>query len=145
MYYYLMYVSYATEPMDRSALTKLLETCRENNKKLDVTGMLFYIDGKFLQVLEDKKDAVNEIFGRIRMDTRHRKVSVMIEGNIKKRNFDAWYMSFRSFSARQFEKLSGFKNLETFFEKNPVTDESHVTRVFMRLFFNKYYKPLSVS
>lgn len=145
MYYYLMYVSYATRPFSQNELKDLLETSRRNNQVRDVTGMLLYIDGKFLQVLEGPKEAVHQIFNVIKLDTRHKRVNVIIEGKLKKRNFDAWYMSFKSFTARQFEKISGYRNIESFFENNPVSDDSHVAHVFLRLFFNKNYKPMSLS
>ncbi len=107
--------------------------------------MLLYIDGKFLQVLEGRKEDVNEIFGKISQDPRHKKVSVIIEGYLEKRNFDAWHMSFKSFTATQFRKISGFKNLEAFFQNNKITNESHVTMVFLKLFYNKNYKPISLT
>jgi hypothetical protein len=35
-----------------------LEQSRENNLRLDVTGMLLYKGGNFMQMLEGEKDAV---------------------------------------------------------------------------------------
>ena len=145
VFYYLMYVSYANEPFTQSKLKELLNTCRINNKKRDVTGMLLYIDGKFLQVLEGRKEDVNFIFENIVKDPRHKKVNVIIEGRLSKRNFEAWHMSFKSFTARQFRKISGFKNLESFFQNNRITNESHVSLVFLKLFYNKNYKPISLT
>ncbi len=145
MFYYLVYASYATHPLSQRGLEELLATSRDNNKAHDVTGMLLYIDGKFLQVLEGPKDSVRKIFGAIRKDVRHKKISVIIEGHIKKRNFDAWHMSFKSFTASRFEKLSGFRDIEAFFLNNPVSRDSHVAHVFLQLFFNKHYKPFALS
>lgn len=142
MYYYLMYVSYAVEPFTDKKLTDLLKVSLSNNVKSDVTGMLLYIDGKFIQVLEGGKEAVNGLFEKIRQDPRHKKVNVIIEGKSEKRNFRDWHMSFKSFTTKEFRKASGYHDLETFFAENPVTDESHVTYIFLKLFYNKYYKSL---
>jgi hypothetical protein len=140
-----MYVSYAVEPMTDEKLTHLLDVSRKNNLQRDITGMLLYIDGKFIQVLEGDKDEVNALFDIIRTDKRHKKLSVLIEGNSEKRNFPDWHMSFKSLTSKEFKKISGYHELEAFFANNPVTDESHVTYIFLRLFYNKYHKSIAIS
>jgi hypothetical protein len=145
MHYYLMYVSYALEPFSDEMLESLLTVSRKNNDKYGITGMLLYIDGKFIQVLEGNKEDVNALFDNIRIDKRHKKVNVIIEGTSEKRNFPDWHMSFKSFTSKQFKKISGYHDLEQFFLDHPVTDESHVTYIFLRLFYNKYHKSTAIS
>lgn len=53
--YHLIYTSYAIEPFDEAKLIELLKKARENNRLLDITGMLLYVNGKFMQVLEGKR------------------------------------------------------------------------------------------
>lgn len=145
MHHYLMYVSYAVQPMSDTELTDLLQKCRENNLKKNITGMLLYIDGKFIQVLEGKKNDISELFNTILSDKRHRKVSKIIEGRCVKRNFKDWTMGFRRISSRDTSEASGFNQIEDYFRNLEITESSHVTLVFLRLFYNKYYDAMALA
>ena len=46
----LVYVSLATEDMSDETLKKILNKARTKNEGLDITGMLLYRDGFFMQV-----------------------------------------------------------------------------------------------
>lgn len=143
MYHYLMYVSYANQPFTDASLTDLLKASHSNNRELDVTGMLLFIDGKFIQVLEGEKQVVRDLFEIIRQDPRHKKVNVIIEGRTEKRNFAEWHMGFKSLSGPDFKRIIGYKDIESYFKDVAVNEESHVTHIFLKLFYNKYYKDLT--
>ncbi|MCA6073556.1 BLUF domain-containing protein [Fulvivirga sp. 1062] len=139
-----MYVSYAVTPLTDAELELLLDTCRKNNELLGVTGMLMYIDGKFIQVLEGERDVINGLYDRIVTDKRHKKISKIIEGKSSKRNFPDWNMGFKSMSGRDFESLAGFNNIEDYFLAHEVDEDSHVTLIFLKLFYNKYFKTMDL-
>ncbi len=145
MYHYLMYVSYASKPLTDSELKKLLEKCRENNMKRNITGMLMYIDGKFIQVLEGAKEDINEMYETILKDSRHKKISKIIEGRCLQRNFEKWTMGFKSFTDSKGPTKEGFSQIENYFRNLEIDDSSHVTLVFLRLFYNKYYKKFELA
>jgi hypothetical protein len=134
-----MYVSYAVKPLTDKELQELLQTCRSNNEKLGITGMMLYIDGKFIQVLEGDKEKINDLFDYIITDPRHKKVSKLIEGHTLKRNFPEWSMGFKSMSGKDFDNISGFNNIEDYFKSHEVDENSHVTLIFLKLFYNKYF------
>ena len=48
----IIYISSAAKKMDDDDLLDILKTSRENNKKNDISGMLLYDNGSFIQVLE---------------------------------------------------------------------------------------------
>ena len=54
-----VYASVATEAMPKSKLYKLLSQARVNNKLNNITGLLIYVDGVFLQVLEGPAEVVS--------------------------------------------------------------------------------------
>jgi len=91
----LIYVSSATLPLSSSALDALLEVCRRNNQNDDITGMLLYRDGDFLQILEGKENTVKETYRRITADSRHRGIILLDESPISQREFSEWSMGFR--------------------------------------------------
>jgi hypothetical protein len=114
MYFYLVYASEASHKTSKKELLELLAESREANKKTDITGMLLFKDGHYLQVLEGEKDAVRELFARISRDPRHAKLRILAEGVRDRRSFVDWSMGFRDLSdpeARQIPGYSEFMNM----------------------------------
>jgi hypothetical protein len=104
----LIYVSSSGHPMDDEALLELLETSRESNRKRDITGLLLYKDGNWLQVLEGPAEQVHDVFSRIRRDPRHHDVTVVSEDRIDARLFSDWAMGFRKLSDPDLLRHEGY-------------------------------------
>lgn len=90
----IIYVSHSFEEMNRNELMQILEKSRKNNKALDVTGMLLYKGGNFLQVLEGPDQAVAEIYAKITKDPRHKDVAIISKTYVQAREFPEWEMAF---------------------------------------------------
>jgi hypothetical protein len=123
--------------MQEEDLLDILKSSRVFNKKQNISGMLVYLREKFIQVLEGEYATVNALYRHIKEDSRHRKVTMVLEGNSEQRIFKDWSMGFKSISDQQFEELSGFKDPEEFFKKQPVTDQSPAVMIFLSLFYKK--------
>jgi hypothetical protein len=95
----LVYVSSATRLLSDAELTDLLRTTRRNNPVHDITGMLLYRSGNFLQVLEGPPDSVEATFARIRRDPRHHNLIVLSREPHARRAFPRWAMGFRHLKA----------------------------------------------
>ena len=106
--FHLVYVSSAVNPFSKEDLLDLLTIARANNSQLDITGMLLYKDGDFMQVLEGEETAVRALFEKIERDPRHRGTIVLLEENIPKRVFEDWSMGFRDLSDPELQNLPGF-------------------------------------
>lgn len=137
--FHLVYTSYSTAPFSEEELIQLLNQSRVSNKKLDITGMLVYLDNKFIQVLEGERAAVVKLYEKIAGDPRHKKVALLLEGNTRERIFKDWSMGFKKITNNEFEELTGFKDPENFFEEQSVTDDSPAVMVFLQLFYKKNY------
>lgn len=90
----LIYRSRATGPFDRAEIGRILATARRVNAENDVTGLLLYSDESFLQVLEGGEAAVRATFARIRVDPRHRDVTLLADGPAERRQHPDWTMGF---------------------------------------------------
>jgi hypothetical protein len=91
-----VYVSTATPgtaPVDPAAI---LATSRRNNRRDDITGLLYSDGSRFLQVLEGPAEKVEAAFARIRQDKRHRAVVILSSREIVAREFGAWDMAHRT-------------------------------------------------
>lgn len=105
----LIYASAASVPFDTEDLKDLLEKARRRNQSVDVTGLLLYDQGSFLQVLEGPAQAVEEIHQRISQDPRHKEMLLLYKGDIEERSFESWCMGFVDpETARQ--KIAGFSD-----------------------------------
>ena len=96
--FFLIYASSAVKPFSQSELFELLETCRENNTKLGITGMLLYKDGNFMQLLEGEETPVRRLYDKISHDSRHRGEITLLHGFQTDRQFPVWSMGFRDLS-----------------------------------------------
>ena len=96
MAYRLIYSSAATWEMGRGDLEQMLEESRLRNAKRDITGVLVFVDGVFLQVLEGARDDVEDLMVSIRRDPRHRDIKVFHEEEVDRRTFPTWRMAYLS-------------------------------------------------
>lgn len=90
----LVYFSEAADDLSYTDIKEILEVSRTHNAKAEITGLLIYKDGHFLQLLEGTEDKVRVTLERIRHDDRNYKVKVLIEGPTKQRLFPTWSMAF---------------------------------------------------
>jgi hypothetical protein len=106
--YFLIYVSIASGELAEPELIELLKISRENNARDDITGMLLYKDGRFMQLLEGAESAVCATYGRIARDPRHHDASILLEGETAERDFDDWSMGFHALDGEAARALPGF-------------------------------------
>lgn len=104
---HLIYSSAATRPFSRDDLTQLLVRSRRNNQRCEVTGMLLYANGSFFQILEGESKTVDELFGRIMKDERHKQVTQIIREPIAKRSFADWTMGFADITPQEADAIVG--------------------------------------
>lgn len=107
------YVSSSTELLSADELKNLLIEIREKNRERDITGMLLYRGGNFLQVIEGPASAIDELVRVLQGDHRHNGMIVLCRTNIEERQFREWQMAFRDISG---EDLKGMEGYSPFFE-----------------------------
>jgi hypothetical protein len=107
--YRMLYVSGATRPMSPADLDAILAASRRNNEALDVTGLLLWAEGAFIQVLEGEADVVKRLAARIRNDNRHRNFMVLVEQESAERAFGRWSMGFKRLEPGQTESDALFR------------------------------------
>ncbi|MBL7861208.1 MAG: BLUF domain-containing protein [Cyclobacteriaceae bacterium] len=137
--YHLVYVSYATRSLSDQDLLKILQSSRENNKALGITGMLIYLHERFIQALEGNEQKVQTLLEKIKEDPMHKKVTLILEGTSPHRLFKNWSMGFKNLSTADFTQLSGFTDIENFFAKPVAYSEGHAVMTFLQLFYKKNF------
>lgn len=93
------YSSAAVAPFSETELAELLKVARATNGRLDVTGMLLYHQGSFLQALEGDGPTVEGLYAKICKDKRHHRVVTLLRREVDARYFDQWRMGFATMKA----------------------------------------------
>ena len=65
---------------------------KQKNRDDEITGVLFYENGHFLQAIEGPAENIEALVERLRRDKRHRQMEVLIDQPIDKRYFSDWNM-----------------------------------------------------
>jgi hypothetical protein len=94
MYTQLIYSSHATRPLDDDELDQILASAVSGNARRDITGLLLYTKGSFLQVLEGKAAEIDELLDLIRKDPRHDRIDILVRHPVRARDFSQWSMGF---------------------------------------------------
>ena len=109
----LIYSSEATRDLPMPELERMLAQSRARNTMRDVTGVLVFVDGVFMQILEGEREAVDALMERIRRDERHRNLKVFHEETLAQRTFGAWRMAFVSPRAEEMATWAGLDGTTT--------------------------------
>jgi hypothetical protein len=120
--YLMVYVSSAVNLFSDQELEELLKTSRTKNEAVEVTGMLLYKDGNFMQLLEGPKDAVEKVFEKIEKDQRHRGIIRLLHETSADRNFGDWSMGFQKLDHDSAQDLPGYSD----FLDVPLTSDDFV-------------------
>jgi hypothetical protein len=110
MLIHLIYGSSATRDLSKADLVDILNTARENNKRLNVTGMLLFKDGNFMQVLEGEAETVDALYQRIKRDPRHHQILLISRRPVESRNFGEWEMAFSNLDELDPAALEGYSD-----------------------------------
>ena len=92
--YQLVYISKATADFSAEDLDTLLAKARSNNAQQNVTGMLLYHEGSFIQALEGEEERVDAIFNKIETDSRHTDAHIVLRTKVEERAFADWSMGY---------------------------------------------------
>jgi hypothetical protein len=107
----LLYVSQQKHDMSDNELLEMLDQARKKNKTLDITGILLYHNGYFMQLLEGPKENVDQLFDVIARDPRHKNVRLIGRYSINDRSFNEWNMGYQKLSESDLRRHEGFSDI----------------------------------
>jgi hypothetical protein len=132
----LVYVSTAAHHLSEAEIGHLLDRARERNAKEQVTGVLLYSHGNFMQYLEGPRAGVARVYEHIVADRLHHGIIELVREPIAAREFSDWTMAFRSISAFGLSSPDKFDDL--FIAKiDPSAAAPSVTHSLLLKFWNK--------
>ncbi|MEM7033450.1 MAG: BLUF domain-containing protein [Chloroflexota bacterium] len=104
----IVYASSAVTLFSEQQLIDLLKKSHTNNAKQDITGMLLYKGGNFIQALEGPEANVIKLYEKIAQDPRHDDIMLLNRQAITGRQFSEWEMGFGNLSQSTEEAVIGF-------------------------------------
>ena len=119
-------VIYVSEKTDTSSnsLTNIYDISQKNNLQSGISGCLLIGSNSYLQLLEGPDSAVEKLYSKIKMDSRHKKVKKLFEQHIEEKSFSSWSMKFapfnniewgcKEFDAGKFQNISAAAALKVF-------------------------------
>lgn len=146
MLYNLIYISKAIKLMREDELLFLLNQSTSWNESHELTGMLIYIEGRFLdqlegrfmQVLEGSQYEVERIFENIKKDSRHHQLIVLRQEDLEVRNFDNWSMGFESLGFEDYKKHPNFFELDDDYLNSENFKASNSALSFLKSFYDTH-------
>lgn len=91
-----VYISSAVRLMTPPELVELLRQARENNEREEITGMLLYKDGSFMQAFEGEEERATLLHNKILADPRHKNIITLLQEPLETRQFGGWSMAFQN-------------------------------------------------
>ena len=104
MLYTLCYVSSCKDSLTAKDLEHLFHVNKRNNIDHNVSGILIYNSGNFLQILEGDENMVKALFKKIKRDARHSSLITLINNSIDERifhDYDSGFIHFEDPKKRQ--------------------------------------------
>jgi hypothetical protein len=132
----IVYVSVEAIRFTDMDLLNLLAGSRDKNLVSEITGLLLYKDGNFMQLLEGPEPAVRATMEKIKVDPRHRAIQVLMEEEIPTREFSHWSMGFKKLNAATATEIAGYSD----FLNDPLISEKfllHPSQAFRFLLIFK--------
>ena len=136
--YTLVYLStYHSSEIAETELLAILSRCRKNNSERQVTGLLIFAEGTFIQALEGNKEDVLQIYNKVKGDSRHFGVAKILDHHHNKRVFEKWSMGFKTTSL---ESISHFLKGNNEMENNDLINLIKSERTRVLTFLHSFYE-----
>lgn len=135
--FYLIYTSKISLRASLRSMTfhDLCHESADNNAKVDITGILCFKQGNFLQYLEGSESTVNQLYETIKTDHRHKSIRLIATGQSPHRLFSHWNMH-----CINLDKLADIDDISPVLDyfETPMLDKNNVPTLLADL--ENYYQ-----
>lgn len=91
-----IYRSQAHQAQDQHEILDILRKSQINNQRKQISGLLVFRDGQYLQLLEGPTAAVDALFAVISQDPRHHDIQVIDQRLVESLLMPTWAMGYFS-------------------------------------------------
>lgn len=91
------YISNASEDLSEEDINELFEKTTSFNNSRNIKGILLFYSGSFFQILEGKKETINDLFyNQIKLDPMHSDIFIVIEKEYPDSIFEEYSSKFNT-------------------------------------------------
>jgi hypothetical protein len=110
MNYTICYISKSVPELKEEEIEEIFRRTQSSNNERNIKGILLYEFGNFFQVLEGKKEVIEDLYhNKIREDTRHTDIQTLINYDIKEPIFKEYSSNFNIIKTRvQLESIRSY-------------------------------------
>lgn len=109
----LIYTSHGADGIVRAQVDALLDAARRANQAAGITGIMLYDGIMFVQLLEGDAPIVDDLFARIKNDTRHFNIQPLIREPVGARQFSNWSMAYALYDRDSLRRFGGTMNAQS--------------------------------
>ncbi|MBT8472255.1 MAG: BLUF domain-containing protein [Marinicaulis sp.] len=103
-------------------LEEIAKVSQKNNRENNITGALLCEGSHFLQLIEGKKAKLDQLFEKIKIDSRHTDITVLINEPTNKRTCPDWSMEAFHLANPDLVNKKTLKNLHRIYSHNFTTN-----------------------
>lgn len=129
------YVS-SSKNLTAKDLEQLFYYTKRNNTELEVSGLLIYNSGNFLQIIEGKLENVEPLYNKINTDQRHNHLIKLIDAPLKERIFEDYDVGF--VVVNNYEKVQKLRDYLNWIKQAEIQSVDKVVRIVENFIDNKY-------
>ncbi len=139
MEYCIVYLSTSAGAFGEEELNTILQQSRQYNPAQGITGVMLYVRGSVIQVLEGDQDVLEALYSKIEQDPRHTNISKIFSRPITKRLFADWDMGYETITVQQLENIKDIVKLDGS-GKPMLNDDDHIILKTIKVFYdsNRY-------
>lgn len=124
-----------------SVLEDISRVSRIKNLEKDISGLLFYHNGRFLQIIEANKNVLEELMSTLSADERHRNILRLVDEPIRKKSFSSWNMDSFNLDDHEQLDLAELKNITRVFKNTMSTRSDLLSRFYKSMLKSHELKP----
>lgn len=132
MRYAIVYVSTASNELEKKEIEKTLSSSKTSNNQNDITGLLLFSEGNFFQIIEGEKNSIIKLFDTIKEDDRHHDIIQIFGKDIHKEAYDGYACDFVLDAADyDKEKFQHYLNQTKVLEKSAQIAVENILKAFL--------------
>jgi hypothetical protein len=111
-------------------LACIVKSAKRNNENRNLTGVIFYHHGRFMEFIEGEAKDVRSLIARISHDRRHRNIQFLFNEPIQERGFEHWHLDIFNLAEDEPLNIDILKVIGTAYRKNFVTASDMLLEVY---------------
>ena len=99
-------------------LENIVAVSKVRNREQAITGVLFYHNRKFMQLIEGEHSVLNALMNTLRGDPRHRNITIIVDEAVERRGFEEWNMDAFNLSQEETLDVAALRKIRDIYKAN---------------------------